>query len=212
MKALLIIDLQNDFLPGGALAVPRGNELIAIANRLMPHYDLVVATQDWHTIDHISFANQHPGKHVGDVVNVSGIKQNLWPVHCVQNSYGAQLAHGLNRAGIDHVVQKGTDRFVDSYSAFFDNARLKLTGLDDFLHAYGVTEVHLMGVATDYCVKATALDAVERGFHTVLLADAVRGVDLHPGNCQRAIDEMCAAGVELEFTRHFLQPITNLIK
>jgi nicotinamidase/pyrazinamidase len=161
----------------------------------MPQYESVVATQDWHPANHGSFASQHPGKHVGDVITLNGLSQHLWPDHCVQHTHGAELAAGLNRVGIHHVVRKGTDPNVDSYSAFFDNARRKSTGLAEFLRNRGVAEVHVMGLATDYCVKATALDATEQGFRTVLLADASRGVELQAGDCQRAVDEMRAAGI-----------------
>ncbi|HEY2894426.1 MAG TPA: bifunctional nicotinamidase/pyrazinamidase, partial [Pirellulales bacterium] len=198
MTALLLIDIQNDFLPGRALPVPRGDEVIAVANDYMPKYDLVVATQDWHPSDHLSFASQHPGKRIGDVIELGGLTQVLWPDHCVQDTFGAELTADLNRGGIHHVVRKGTDRAIDSYSGFFDNARRKATGLEAYLRSKGVDTVHVMGLATDYCVKATALDAVDLGFQTVLLSAGIRGVELHTGDCQRAIEQMRAAGVQIE--------------
>jgi nicotinamidase/pyrazinamidase len=197
MKALLLIDVQNDFLPGGALAVPRGDEVVPIANRWMPQYDVVVATQDWHPADHLSFASQHAGRRIGEVISLAGLEQVLWPDHCVQHTRGAEFASALNRGGIEHVVQKGTDRTIDSYSGFFDNARRKATGLEDYLRSKQVDEVHIVGLATDYCVKATALDALDLGFRTALLTPGVRCVELQPGDCQRAIDQMRAAGVEI---------------
>jgi nicotinamidase/pyrazinamidase len=197
MKALLLIDIQNDFLPGGALAVPRGDEVIHVANALIPRYDLVIATQDWHPADHLSFASQHPGKRVGEITEVAGLAQMLWPDHCVQYTVGAELAEALNRSQIQHVIQKGTDRTIDSYSGFFDNARRKATGLERYLKSHGIDSVHIAGLATDYCVKATALDAVELGFRTVLQTHGARGVELHPGDCQRAIEQMRTAGVEI---------------
>lgn len=197
MKALLLIDIQNDFLPGGALAVMGGNEVVPVANRLMPEYNLIVATQDWHPADHRSFISQHPGKSVGDVIDVEGLDQVLWPDHCVQGTPGAEFAAGLNTDGIQQVIQKGTDRSIDSYSGFFDNARRKATGLDVYLRRKGVNEVHVMGLATDYCVKFTALDAVNLGFQTVLLTDGIRGVELSEGDCQKAIQEMQVAGTEI---------------
>src|SRR5689334_19007192 len=130
MKALLLIDIQNDFLPGGALAVPAGDSVVPVANEKMPRYELVVATQDWHPADHQSFASQHAGKHVYDQIQLAGLPQTLWPDHCVQGTAGAEFAPALNRAGIHHVVRKGTDRTIDSYSGFFDNARRKATGLE----------------------------------------------------------------------------------
>ena len=198
MKALLLIDIQNDFLPGGALAVPRGDEVISVANELLSKFELVIATQDWHPLNHLSFASQHPGKKIGDVMDLDGIPQVLWPDHCVQNTYGAELAANLNRRGIHHVIQKGTDRAIDSYSGFFDNARRKRTPLENLLTARGVKSLHLVGLATDYCVKATALDAVDLGFHTVLIQRGVRGVELQPGDCERAIEQMRSAGVEIQ--------------
>jgi nicotinamidase/pyrazinamidase len=195
MKALIIIDIQNDFLPGGALAVPAGDAVVPVANEKMPQYELVVATQDWHPADHLSFATQHAGKHVYDQIQLAGLPQTLWPDHCVQGTAGAEFPAVLNQAGIHHVIRKGTDRAIDSYSGFFDNARRKATGLEKFLRDHGVDEVHIMGLATDYCVKATALDAIDLGFHTVLIREGVRGVELKPDDCERASAEMRAAGV-----------------
>ena len=195
MTALLLIDIQNDFLPGGTLAVSRGDEVIEVANGLMPNYDVVVATQDWHPADHLSFASQHAGKQIGDCVQLADLVQILWPDHCVQNTFGAELATNLNKNRIHHVVQKGTERTIDSYSGFFDNARCKATGLESYLRSHGVDTVHIVGLATDYCVKATALDAINLGFRTVLLTAGIRGVELNAGDCQRAIDQMRAAGV-----------------
>jgi nicotinamidase/pyrazinamidase len=197
MKALILVDIQNDFLPGGALAVPHGDEVVTVANRLMPQYDLVVATQDWHPADHQSFASQHPGRSVGEVTQVDGLQQILWPDHCVQNTPGADLAAQLNSGGIQFVVQKGTDRLTDSYSGFFDNQRRKATGLADLLRQHQVTEVDVMGLATDYCVKFTALDAVDLGFKTRVVVDGVRGVDLTPGDSQDGLAEMRARGITL---------------
>lgn len=197
MKALLIIDVQNDFLPGGALAVPHGDEVIDAVNELIPQYDVVVATQDWHPPNHQSFAAQHPQRAIGDVVRLGDVDQVLWPTHCVQGEPGAELSNRLNPYDIDHVIRKGAHPQIDSYSAFFDNARQQSTGLAEYLRSRGVDKVHVAGLATDYCVKATALDAVEQGFRVVLLQHAVRGVDLQPGDCSRAIEEMRTAGVEI---------------
>jgi Amidases related to nicotinamidase len=198
MKALLLVDIQNDFLPGGSLAVPHGDEVVPVANGLMSKFEIVIATQDWHPPDHLSFASQHPGRQIGDIVDLNGAEQVLWPDHCVQNTFGAELAAKLNQTGILHVVQKGTDRTIDSYSGFFDNARRKKTPLEGQLRARDVDTLHVMGLATDYCVKATVLDAVDLGFRTVLIIAGVRGVELHRGDCQRAIDQIRAAGVEIQ--------------
>jgi nicotinamidase/pyrazinamidase len=198
MKALILVDIQNDFLPGGALAVSRGDDVVPVANELMKNYDLVIATQDWHPADHRSFARMHPGKNVGDVIQLNELPQVLWPNHCVQHTRGAEFASGLNLAGIQHVVQKGTDPGVDSYSGFFDNARRHATGLEELLRSQQVDEIHIMGLATDYCVRATALDAVDLGFRTVLITRGCRGVELQSGDCERAVEEMRRAGVEIQ--------------
>jgi nicotinamidase/pyrazinamidase len=195
MDALVLIDLQNDFLPDGALAVPNGDQVIPVANRLMPHFDLVVATKDWHPADHGSFASQHPGTNVGDVINLAGLEQILWPDHCIQETPGAEFAPGLNTDGIAEVFFKGTDRTVDSYSALFDNGQRKATGLEEYLQKRGVTAVYIAGLATDYCVKFTALDARQLGFATYVIEDACRGVELHPGDVAKATEEMKNAGV-----------------
>jgi len=197
MKALLLIDIQNDFLPGGALAVADGDAVVPVANRLMSEYELVVATQDWHPADHGSFASQHPGRHVGEVIDINGLQQILWPDHCVQGTPGAEFAPGLNTAGIQQVIRKGADRNLDSYSGFFDNARRMATGLEEFLRVQGVDEVHIMGLATDYCVKFTALDAVDLGFRTVVRTEGARGVELKQGDCQRGLAELQDAGVTI---------------
>src|SRR5436190_3287043 len=147
MKALLLIDIQNDFLPGGALAVTRGDEVVPVANELMSKYALVIATQDWHPRDHLSFASQHPGRQAGEIVDIDGTEQVLWPDHCVQNTFGAEFPARLNCNGIHHVIQKGTHRTIDSYSGFFDNARRKQTRLESQLRARGVDILHLMGLA-----------------------------------------------------------------
>lgn len=197
MKALVLVDLQNDFMPGGALAVTEGDRVVPIANRLMPRFDLVVATQDWHPAGHCSFASQYPGKSPGDLVNRGGVQQVLWPDHCIQGSTGAELHHELNQDRIDHVIHKGTDVRIDSYSGFYDNQRSRSTGLTEYLREHDVTEVYIMGLATDYCVKYTALDAVKDGFRTRLIEDGCRGVNLKPGDVEAAVNKMAAAGVQI---------------
>jgi nicotinamidase/pyrazinamidase len=195
MKALVLVDIQNDFLPGGALAVPHGHEVISVANEQQDHFDLIVATQDWHPPDHCSFASNHAGKRIGDLVRVNGVSQVLWPVHCVQGTPGADFAASLKRECWARVFQKGIDREIDSYSGFFDNGRLKDTGLGSHLRQQGVDSVFVMGLATDYCVKFTALDAASLGFRTHLILAGCRGVNLQPNDAQRAVEEMSAAGV-----------------
>jgi nicotinamidase/pyrazinamidase len=197
MNALILVDLQYDFMPGGALAVAEGDRVLPIADRLMPMFDVVVATQDWHPAEHGSFASRHPGKRPGDVVELSGASQVLWPDHCVQGTHGAELHDELDQGEIDHVVLKGTDPEIDSYSGFHDNQRRRATGLADYLRQRGVTDVYIMGLATDYCVKFTALDAVSHGFTTYLIEDGSRGVNLNPGDVDKAIEEMNTAGVRV---------------
>ena len=194
MRALILVDIQNDFLPGGALAVPRGDEVIPVANELMELFDRVIATKDWHPGDHGSFASSHPGRRVGEVAELAGLPQVLWPDHCVQWTHGSELASALNTSRIERVFYKGTNPRFDSYSAFFDNSHLRATGLGDYLKERGVDEVYVLGLATDYCVKATALDAVELGFRVCVVADGCRAVDLEPGDGARALAEMHAAG------------------
>jgi len=194
-SALIIVDLQNDFCPGGALPVPQGDQVIPLVNELQPKFDLAVATQDWHPADHGSFAANHPGKKPGDVIELAGLAQILWPVHCVQNTPGAELHPMLDQSKIEHVFRKGEDPLLDSYSGFFDNGRRRATGLGDYLKGRGVSSVYVCGLAADYCVKFTALDAVRLGFETFLLENACRGVNLQPGDVQRAVEEMLAHGV-----------------
>jgi len=194
MRALLMIDIQNDFMPFGSLPVAEGDAVVAVANAIAPAFDLVVATQDWHPAGHGSFASAHPGHVPGDVVELGGVSQTLWPDHCVQNTPGASFHSGLDVAAIDHVVRKGTDPAIDSYSGFFDNGHLKDTGLAAFLAEKGVDEVWLVGLATDYCVRFSALDARAAGLSCVLVLDGVRGVDLAPGDVDSAVEEMRSAG------------------
>jgi nicotinamidase/pyrazinamidase len=195
--ALLVVDVQNDFLPGGALAVPEGDAVVPVLNRILGCFSLVVATQDWHPAHHGSFAASHAGRRVFEQIDLHGLPQTLWPVHCVQDTPGAELAPGLQRERITRVFPKGTDPAVDSYSGFFDNGHRRATGLGDWLKAQGVQVVYVGGLATDYCVKFTAMDAVRLGFQTHLITDACRGVNLQPGDVDRAVTEMKAAGVQV---------------
>ncbi len=197
MNALILVDIQNDFVSGGALVVPEGDQIVPIVNRLMPHFDRVVAIQDWHPADHLSFASQHAGKQVGDVIELGGLQQILWPDHCVQNTRGAQFVSALDVECIDAVFQKGTDREIDSYSGFFDNGHRKATGLADYLTAQGIKEIYICGLATDYCVKFTAQDARKLGFETYVFEDACRGVNLTQHDVDKALASMREARVGL---------------
>ena len=197
MNALILVDLQHDFLPGGALAVGGGDEIPPLANGLMDAFDCVVATQDWHPANHGSFAANHPGSHVGQVIELHGLPQVLWPIHCVQGTRGAEFSSALNVSGINRVFHKGTDPTIDSYSGLYDNGHRKSTGLKEYLKERSVLRVYILGLATDYCVKFTALDAAAEGFQVYLIEDACRGVDLRRGDVSDALTEMKFAGVTM---------------
>jgi nicotinamidase/pyrazinamidase len=184
-RVLILVDIQNDFCPGGSLAVREGDQIVPVVNELQPHFDLIVATKDWHPAGHASFAA-------------------LWPPHCVQGTNGAEFVSALDTGRIARTFLKGTDMEVDSYSGFFDNEHLRATGLGDYLTAQGVTNVVIAGLATDYCVKFTALDALALGFHTTVVKDACRGVEVNPGDTENALREMAAAGAEIVESRELL--------
>lgn len=198
MKALILVDIQNDFLPGGALGVAGGDEIVSLANRLMEGFEIVVATQDWHPHDHGSFATNHPCKEVFESIDLHGLPQTLWPVHCVRDTSGAEFAPGLDVRRITRVFQKGTRPEVDSYSGFHDNGQRHSTGMADWLRDQGVTHLTICGLATDYCVKFTALDAVREGFQVSLARSACRGVNLMEGDVDKAVGEMRGAGVDIQ--------------
>lgn len=198
--ALILVDLQNDFMPEGALAVPGGDLVVPVANELAAGggYGLVVATQDWHPAGHGSFASSHPGRAPGESIDLNGVPQVLWPDHCVQGTPGASFHSALDVAAIDLVVRKGTDPGVDSYSAFHDAARRGSTGLAGELRDRRVEAVHVMGLAMDYCVRFTAEDALDEGFAVTLLTRGCRAVDLEPGDGARAIDHLAALGARIQ--------------
>jgi len=197
MKALIVVDIQHDFLPGGALAVSEGDEIIPLVNELMDKFDLIVATQDWHPAGHGSFASNHQGKKPGDMIVLNGLDQILWPDHCIQESHGAKFSKVLDFDRFNKVFQKGTDKGIDSYSGFFDNGKMKDTGMNQYLREHGVDEVFVVGLATDYCVKFTAIDAAELKFTTHVIADATRAVNLQPGDFARALKEMQQKGINI---------------
>ncbi|MCA1632831.1 MAG: bifunctional nicotinamidase/pyrazinamidase [Acidobacteria bacterium] len=178
MDALILVDIQNDFCPGGSLAVEGGDRVVPVANELQKKFNLVVATKDWHPPGHASF-------------------ETLWPPHCVQGTEGAEFVAALDTSRVAHVFLKGTDPAVDSYSGFFDNEHKRSTGLGDYLRAQGVTDVFICGLATDYCVKFTALDALRLGFKTSVVEDACRGVEVNAGDTARAVEEMRGAGARI---------------
>jgi nicotinamidase/pyrazinamidase len=177
MKALIIIDVQNDFLPGGALSVKNGDAVIPVINRLQNQFDLVVATQDWHPADHKSFASMHPGKKIFDKIILDGLAQVLWPNHCVQETQGAEFSSLLSTKKIEAIFRKGMDPNIDSYSGFFDNGKKKATGMGSYLKGRGVTDIYVTGLAADYCVNFTALDGLQLGFKSTIITEATRAID-----------------------------------
>jgi nicotinamidase/pyrazinamidase len=174
MKALILVDIQNDFLPGGTLPVANGDKIIPVVNKLQNLFELIVATQDWHPKDHKSFASNHVAKKPFDIIDLNGLKQTLWPDHCVQGSSGADFSSQLNMNKVEAIFRKGTNSEIDSYSAFYDNGHRKSTGLAGYLKERNVNEVFLTGLAGDICVYFTAMDSLEQGFKTVIIEDAVQ--------------------------------------
>jgi nicotinamidase/pyrazinamidase len=197
MKALIIVDVQNDFLPGGALAVNKGDEIIPVVNKLQHsgYFDLIIATQDWHPKDHGSFASNHPGKKPFEKTTLSGLEQILWPDHCVQASEGAEFSKLLDVKNIEAIFRKGMDKNIDSYSGFFDNGKLKDTGLAAYLKGRNVNEIFVTGLAGDFCVFYTSMDASDNGFKTNLIEDATRSIDYN--NFMNAVDKLKEKGVEV---------------
>lgn len=195
--ALLLVDVQNDFVKGGALAVPEGELIVPIVNQIQSKFSNVIATQDFHPADHGSFASNHIGKKVGEFIELDGLTQILWPNHCVQSSPGADFHPEIDRSNWKAIFQKGKNPKVDSYSGFFDNARKGDTGLSDYLRSLGIERVFVCGLALDYCVKFTVLDAKELGFETFLIADATRAVNLNPQDGAQAIAEMQGQGIHI---------------
>jgi nicotinamidase/pyrazinamidase len=196
-RVLLIIDVQNDFCPGGSLAVEEGNAVVPVINAIMPFFHRVVATQDWHPPDHVSFASSHLGRKPLDRVDAGGIEQVLWPDHCVQATRGAELHPRLETGRIELVLRKGLRKNLDSYSAFFENDRRTDTGLRFYLKGMGAREICICGLATDYCVLASAMDASRLGFRVTLVQDACRGVDFPTGSVKEALATMEKAGVAM---------------
>jgi nicotinamidase/pyrazinamidase len=194
-EVLLVVDVQNDFMPGGALGVARGDEIVPVINRLARAFSHVVLTQDWHPAGHVSFAGQHAGRVPFDMTTLSYGEQVLWPTHCVQGTAGAALHADLDVPHARLLIRKGHHVGVDSYSAFVEADRVTPTGLTGYLRDTGVTRVYLCGLATDYCVAWSALDARRAGFETVVIEDACRAIDLD-GSLARVWDEMTAAGVQ----------------
>lgn len=177
MKALIIVDVQHDFLPGGSLAVDQGDDVIDVINTIQNRYELIIATQDWHPSTHKSFASQHTNCAVYDTIMVKGLEQTLWPNHCVQNTYGAQFSEKLHQNRIEAIFRKGTNPDIDSYSGFFDNGHIRNTGLHGYLQDRAVEEVHVCGLAADYCVFYTAMDALELGYKVAIVSKGTKAIN-----------------------------------
>ena len=195
MKALVIIDVQNDFLINGSLEVSSANDVIEPINEIIKNYTLVVATKDWHPLDHVSFVSNHPGKKIGDVVKVNNLDQILWPEHCVQESKGSDFPTTLNFEVINKIIYKGTNSLIDSYSGFYDNGKIHSTGLSDYLKENKVTSIDYVGLVTEYCVKFTVFDSIEEGFKTRVILKGIKGINIEESN--KALIEMKSKGIDL---------------
>ncbi|MEY8829609.1 bifunctional nicotinamidase/pyrazinamidase [Sedimentitalea sp. XS_ASV28] len=195
-RALIVIDVQNDFCPGGALAVPGGDEIVGGINRLMVDFPAVILTQDWHPARHSSFASSHAGKKLYDTTEMPYGAQVLWPDHCIQGTTGAKLHADLNTDRADMIIRKGYNPAIDSYSAFFENDRTTPTGLEGYLRTRGISDLTMVGLATDFCVSFSALDAARLGFAVTVRTDFCRAIDLD-GSLATALDGMKDAGVTL---------------
>jgi nicotinamidase/pyrazinamidase len=196
-SALLIVDLQIDFCPGGNLAVPEGDRIIPLVNRLTRGFERVVATQDWHPRDHVSFASNHPGKNPFDTIQTAEGEQVLWPDHCVTGTRGAEFHPELETLAFDLIIRKGSNRNLDSYSAFFENDHETPTGLHFYLQGLELKSVYLVGLALDVCVYYSALDALRLGFDVTLVEDACRGIDSPPGSSKVRLEEMKKSGAHI---------------
>lgn len=196
MKALLIVDIQNDFCPGGALAVPEGDRIIPVVNRLSQEFDAVLQTQDWHPAGHSSFASSHSGKNPYDTIELAYGTQVLWPDHCVQGTKGAEFHPDLETLRTDVVIRKGFRKSIDSYSTFYENDQKTATGLTGYLKERGITELVVTGLATDFCVKWSVLDGLKEGFAITVVEDAVAGIDID-GSVDAAWSEMTKAGASV---------------
>lgn len=195
MKALIIIDVQNDFMPGGPLAVPGGDRIVPVINNIQSKFDLVIATQDWHPVAHKSFASNHSGKKPFDVIDLNGIPQTLWPDHCVQGSDGAAFHRELNTDKFSAIFRKGMDPEVDSYSGFYDNNHKLATGLAGYLKEKGATDLYFCGLAADICVYYSILDSILEGFSSVLIEDA--SSPLYPDKLDDIKCELAKSGLHI---------------
>lgn len=206
MSALLIVDVQNDFLPGGSLAVKEGDQIIPVINELLKNkakFKYVLATKDWHPEDHGSFAEVHK-KRIGEIIDLKGIPQILWPKHCVAGTTGADFSDQLNHQMMDKIFKKGADKDVDSYSAFFDNDHKNSTGLHEFLQIKEIKDIYIAGLTTDYCVKYSVLDALKLGYQVFVIIDACKPVNLQPEDEHFALQEMLQSGANILYSKELL--------
>lgn len=203
-KALLIVDIQNDFCPGGALAVPEGTAIIPIVNRLIDHFDVIIQTQDWHPAGHSSFASVHEGKEPYGTIDLDYGTQVLWPDHCVQGTEGAEFHSELNTEKTQVIIRKGFRKEIDSYSTFYENDQKTTTGLTGYLKARGITDLYTVGLATDFCVKWSVLDGIDEGFTMHIVEDAVKGIDLN-NSLEQAWKEMNEKGVHITHSAKILR-------
>tara|TARA_B100000378_G_scaffold97113_1_gene76834 strand:- start:441 stop:1031 length:591 start_codon:yes stop_codon:yes gene_type:complete len=195
MNALILIDIQNDFLPGGSLEVPKGDEIIDNINSIMDNYNMVVATKDWHPKNHISFASNHNNKKVGQITTINNLDQILWPDHCIKDSKGSEFPEKLDFYKIHKIFYKGVDSNIDSYSGFYDNGKIRSTGLSNYLKKSNINQVDIVGLATDYCVKYSSIDAYNEGFKTKVLCCCVRGISVE--TTKIAFKEMKDLGISI---------------
>ncbi len=193
---LVIVDVQNDFCPGGALAVAEGDSVVPVINSISFLFDKVVATQDWHPVGHVSFASTH-NKNPFELISIGGVEQALWPDHCVPGTPGADFHQDLDLRHVDLIVRKGTNPLVDSYSTFLENDKKTETGLRYYLQGLGLTDLYFAGLATDYCVYFSAVDALSFGFHVSVILDATRGVDVPAENVEKTVDDMKKRGIRI---------------
>jgi len=203
ITCLLIVDVQNDFCPGGALEVPKGDEVVSNINKLIPNFDVVVQTQDWHPPQHQSFASNHPGKNPMETITVGYGEQILWPDHCVQVTEGAQFHPALNTSQTQLIIRKGFREKIDSYSAFYENDQKTSTGLTGYLRERSVEKLVVTGLATDFCVKWTVVDGIQEGFEVEVVEDAVKGIDVED-SIDNAWAEMEDAGAEKKTSKYYL--------
>ncbi|WP_265823692.1 bifunctional nicotinamidase/pyrazinamidase [Geovibrio ferrireducens] len=194
--ALIVVDVQNDFCPGGALAVKNGSRVVPAINSLMDSFEVIVGTQDWHPVNHSSFASNNDAEPFS-VKTLNGVNQVMWPEHCIQGSNGADFHPDLHADAFNIIIRKGTNPDIDSYSAFTENDGVTVTGLRGWLSELDIKKVYITGLATDFCVLYTALDAVKAGFETYVIEDACKGVDFPEGNVVKAVSAMKEAGIRV---------------